>query len=202
MADHNTYVVTGWARFFVIWGRVLVGLCVLVIVLWLLSAIFSEDNQTGVDTNDALVSDKPIQLTEDTETNILPDVIEDQPDLKKDVNVEPQYQGVTDIDVLRVYFDIGSDVVPLAAINDLRPTVEYLMANKSTVAILSGYHDASGRTEINQRISKKRATAVRDFLVAEGVDIDRLILKKPQKSQGSGAPSEARRVEVEIATVR
>ena len=90
-------------------------------------------------------------------------------------------------------------MVPLAAINDLRPTVEYLIADKSTIAILSGYHDASGNTEINQKISKKRATAVRDFLVTEGVDIDRLILKKPQKSQGSGAPSEARRVEVEIA---
>jgi outer membrane protein OmpA-like peptidoglycan-associated protein len=65
--------------------------------------------------------------------------------------------------------------------------------------VISGFHDASGDAAVNSELSKKRAEAVRDALVAHGIASGRLDLEKPAVSTGgvAGDP-EGRRVEVAI----
>jgi K(+)-stimulated pyrophosphate-energized sodium pump len=63
-------------------------------------------------------------------------------------------------------------------------------------AVVSGYTDASGDPAMNEELAKQRAFAVRDALKAAGVAEDRIELKKPEQSTGSGDPAQARRVEV------
>jgi outer membrane protein OmpA-like peptidoglycan-associated protein len=64
--------------------------------------------------------------------------------------------------------------------------------------VLSGFHDASGDPARNAELAKERAKAVRTALVAAGVDVARVALRKPESTMGGGTPEEARRVEVRL----
>ena len=57
---------------------------------------------------------------------------------------------------------------------------------------------ATGNLEQNQQLAKQRAMNVRDALKAAGIAEDRIDLKKPEQTQGSGDNPEARRVEVRV----
>ena len=187
----------GWPDFFALWSKVLFALSVLVIILWVLSVILESDADEEIAAAEVIVEEKIEPILETKTSKPAPPA---QSKVSEQKAESDGYILISDIKVVHVYFAIGSDIVPLESVHDLRPVIDFLVTNKNSVAILSGYHDSSGNKEINQEISKKRAMAVRDFLVVEGVGLDRLILKKPQQSQGSGTAEEARRVEVAVAT--
>jgi outer membrane protein OmpA-like peptidoglycan-associated protein len=62
--------------------------------------------------------------------------------------------------------------------------------------VLSGFHDTSGSPEVNARVAKERAQAVRDELVAKGMPAERIKLQKPQIMVGGNDPALARRVDI------
>lgn len=62
--------------------------------------------------------------------------------------------------------------------------------------VLSGFHDTAGLPEVNARVAKERAQAVRDELVAKGMPIGRIKLQKPQVMVGGNDPALARRVDI------
>ena len=62
--------------------------------------------------------------------------------------------------------------------------------------MVSGFHDSTGNAQVNEEVSKQRALAVRDALTALGVAADKIELRKPEVTEGSGNNAEARRVEV------
>lgn len=65
--------------------------------------------------------------------------------------------------------------------------------------VVSGYTDSTGNAAANAELSKKRAFAVRDFLVAQGVKEENIELRKPENTTGAqGNGAEGRRVEVKI----
>ncbi len=67
-------------------------------------------------------------------------------------------------------------------------------------AIVSGFHDATGSAALNEELSKQRALAVRDALVALGVSEAQIELKKPEFMQATaGNNAQARRVEVVLS---
>ena len=113
----------------------------------------------------------------------------------------PAYSFDGSVDAARVYFAISSSDLPDDVSQVLSPIIEQLLSNAELVAVLSGYHDASGNIDFNQELAKSRAFAVRDYLATEGIDEARLVLEKPVESVGSGSAREARRVEVGIATL-
>ena len=51
---------------------------------------------------------------------------------------------------------------------DLRENIKLLKKNPKAQVRVAGYTSMSGTPEYNQRLSERRASAVRDFLVAEG----------------------------------
>ncbi len=102
------------------------------------------------------------------------------------------------IDVVKVYFDTGKADLPADAKGKLDASVAKLKADAKAKATISGYHDASGSLEQNQNLAKQRAEAVRDHLKAVGIVEERIVLVKPQLTQGSGDNAEARRVEVGV----
>jgi K(+)-stimulated pyrophosphate-energized sodium pump len=63
---------------------------------------------------------------------------------------------------------------------------------------VTGFADRTGNRAANLDLAKRRATAVRDALVAEGVPADRVRMKPPQDVTGSGSDTEARRVEIAV----
>jgi outer membrane protein OmpA-like peptidoglycan-associated protein len=96
--------------------------------------------------------------------------------------------------VVKFYFASGKAEVAAGANEALAEVVKAVAAGKKVS--VSGFHDASGDPVLNAALSKQRAFAVRDALVALGVAEDKIELIKPDDSLASGNASEARRVEV------
>jgi len=97
-----------------------------------------------------------------------------------------------------VFFDVAKTELPADAGTALAGVIAYLVANPTSMAVVSGYHDPTGDLATNEELAKNRALAVRGALVAGGVTAARIDLQKPVVSTGDGSLEGARRVEVTI----
>jgi outer membrane protein OmpA-like peptidoglycan-associated protein len=98
--------------------------------------------------------------------------------------------------VVKFYFATGKADVAAGGNEALAEVVKAVAAGK--MAVISGFHDATGDAATNAELAKQRAFAVRDALKALGVAEDKVELKKPEQLQGTGSNAEARRVEVAV----
>lgn len=96
---------------------------------------------------------------------------------------------------LAVYFEAGSARLDATALAGIRAYALAMKGDARSVDI-AGYVDRQGARPANVALARQRATAVRDALVAAGVDPARLNLAAPTDVIGSGTDAEARRVEV------
>jgi len=96
------------------------------------------------------------------------------------------------------YFEVDKFELPVAREGSLEAVVEYLKANPTAVASVSGYHDPTGDKAHNEELAKQRAQSVKDAMVAAGVPESQIDMVKPIETTGSGDMAEARRVEVAI----
>lgn len=99
--------------------------------------------------------------------------------------------------IVKFYFASGQSDVAAGANEALADVVSGVAAGKK--AIVSGFHDATGDAARNAELSKQRAFAVRDALLALGVAEDSIELRKPEEMQADGSNAEARRVEVVLS---
>jgi outer membrane protein OmpA-like peptidoglycan-associated protein len=98
----------------------------------------------------------------------------------------------------KLYF--ATDV---AAVSDegqgaLRAAIAAAKAHPASKLAVSGFHDKTGNADQNHELAKQRATTVRDALVAAGIDVARIDLRKPEVTEGGADDREARRVEVRV----
>lgn len=99
----------------------------------------------------------------------------------------------------KLTFEVGGTALPADAAATLADVQGKLaMAPAGARLVLSGFHDPSGDPAQNAELAKERAKAVRAALVAAGVDVARVALRKPESTTGGGTPEEARRVEVRL----
>jgi outer membrane protein OmpA-like peptidoglycan-associated protein len=98
----------------------------------------------------------------------------------------------------KVYFAVGAAKLNDADLGMVAKTMEALTASPKAIVLLSGFHDLSGDPARNAELAKQRAGAVRDALVAGGIAADRIRLRKPESTLGSGSPEEGRRVEIRV----
>lgn len=100
--------------------------------------------------------------------------------------------------ISKIHFDVGQAALPATAEGALTSAVETLGANAGKTLVLSGFHDPSGDPAKNAELAKARAKAVREALVARGVDAARIALRKPEQVSADGPAEEARRVEIRL----
>ena len=99
----------------------------------------------------------------------------------------------------KLTFEVGGAALPADATATLADVQAKLaQAPAGAKLVLSGFHDPSGDPAKNAELAKDRAKAVRTALVAAGVDVARVALRKPESTMGGGTPEEARRVEVRL----
>jgi len=98
----------------------------------------------------------------------------------------------------KIYFAVGSADLPGDAAATLAAIVAHAKANPNAKLAISGFHDPSGSQAVNEEVAKNRAKAVRDGLKNVGIAEERIELKKPQLTTGTGDAAEARRVEVSV----
>lgn len=77
--------------------------------------------------------------------------------------------------VQEVFFGFDSSSLP-GSVPDLRPFVSWAERNPVGKIVLDGNSDPIGSNEYNIRLSARRAEAVRDKLIAMGVDGDRIVI--------------------------
>ena len=86
--------------------------------------------------------------------------------------------------VLRgVHFDFDKAVIRSDSVPILREAATTLKENPSVKVIVEGYTDSRGTDEYNQRLSVRRANAVKDYLGKLGVAADRLTAQGKGESQ-------------------
>jgi cytochrome c oxidase subunit 2 len=96
----------------------------------------------------------------------------------------------------RVLFNTGISALPADAAKTLSPAIEAATRSAGIRLTVSGYHDKTGDPEKNAELAKERAIAVRDALVAAGVSLERVELRKPQLTEGGTDDTLARRVDI------
>jgi len=98
----------------------------------------------------------------------------------------------------KVYFESGEVLIDEPDRQTIAQLAQALQGIDGQVAV-TGYADRTGSPEQNLELAKDRATAVREVLVAEGVDEDQIVMSPPTFVTGSGEDAEARRVEITLA---
>ena len=100
------------------------------------------------------------------------------------------------VPVAKVFFVTGSADLPTDTGVTLAGIVAFAKAHPDAKLAVSGFHDPSGNQAANEEVSKNRAKAVSNALKEAGIAEERIELKKPEVTTGSGDSAEARRVEV------
>jgi K(+)-stimulated pyrophosphate-energized sodium pump len=98
--------------------------------------------------------------------------------------------------VVKFYFATAKADLAPGASDALAEVIKGVAEGKT--AVVSGFTDASGDPAMNEELAKQRAFAVRDALKTLGVADDRIELKKPESTTGTGGEAAARRVEVSL----
>jgi peptidoglycan-associated lipoprotein len=84
----------------------------------------------------------------------------------------PQYFSQTVGD--RVLFVVDQSTLTPEAQTTLRGQAQWLMTNSDYLALIEGHADEQGTSEYNVALGARRANAVREFLIAQGVPAARL----------------------------
>ena len=88
----------------------------------------------------------------------------------------PTLEGFVPTPELRaVHFDFNRFKVRAADARILDRNAEWLKANSTVMVAIDGGADQRGSVPYNQRLSERRARAVKDYLVARGVSADRIV---------------------------
>ena len=97
----------------------------------------------------------------------------------------------------RIYYAVGSPVPEGPSLATLAQAA-IAVKDQGIAVDITGYTDKTGDVAANEELAKKRALGVRDRLLAAGVPESKINMKPPFAitTTGSGADSEARRVEI------
>ena len=74
----------------------------------------------------------------------------------------------------RVFFGYNEDTLSPKAVTVLRSQAQWLEFYPSTIVVIGGHADERGTREYNLALGARRAEAVKDFLVSQGIDPNRV----------------------------
>jgi outer membrane protein OmpA-like peptidoglycan-associated protein len=82
---------------------------------------------------------------------------------------------VGSVSILRnIYFDFDLATFKTEAYPELNKLLTMMQQNSALSVEIGGHTDAYGTKEVNMRLSKRRAEAVKDYLVKKGIDARRI----------------------------
>jgi outer membrane protein OmpA-like peptidoglycan-associated protein len=96
-----------------------------------------------------------------------------------------------------VFFDKGKATLDAEASRLLKGFAPPIKEGPNPVDV-TGYAVRGGNRAANLAIANRRAAAVRDMLIAEGIAADRIRLQTPREVSGAGRERDARRVELTV----
>ncbi len=121
-----------------------------------------------------------------------------------DRNGCPQVEASQAPELVVVHFDLNSAELSEAAQAKLRTVASRMVERKYIVAVATGYTDTTGTAQYNLALSRKRAEAVKTYLIERGVRTANLIAKGVGEADPSASNDtkegreQNRRVEVRL----
>lgn len=73
-----------------------------------------------------------------------------------------------------IYFDFNASSLNAAAMDILNEQIVWLQSNPSAMIVIEGHCDERGTREYNLALGEKRANAVKDYMIAKGIDSARI----------------------------
>jgi membrane fusion protein (multidrug efflux system) len=142
----------------------------------------------GLATGDQVVVDGSLRLAPDMAVKVKPYV--PKPDsLEAAPATRPP--GAT----VSIHFAAGKATLDAEAIRLLKELVPAMKGGINPIDV-TGFADRTGNRDANVELAKRRAIAVREALLAEGLPADRVRLQAPREVTGAGSDRDARRVEI------
>jgi outer membrane protein OmpA-like peptidoglycan-associated protein len=115
----------------------------------------------------------------------LKDIVEDPVDYSSEVDTSSyaKFQGLPKAAAL-IHFDVNSDRIRPEAYPLLNQYARALKGGLAdAVLVIAGHTDNMGPEVYNWNLSRRRAQAVKDYLVSHGIAVDRLIVKAYGETQ-------------------
>lgn len=103
-------------------------------------------------------------------------IIKHSKEVVKTILIDTCFEKLTDDEIILngVNFDFDKSTLLPESYVVLDKVVDILNKNKNIQIEIRGYADATGTNEYNQKLSERRAVAVRDYLVSKGIASSRL----------------------------
>ena len=122
-------------------------------------------------------------------------VVEPKPVVKPEPKPEPVVEKVPEMPQVKVFFAASSSRLEPAEAEKLQPVADYLKKYGEKNVIISGYASTDGQKAYNQRLSNRRAKAVENWLIDNGIDASRI------KAEGKGEVDFGSRKDSRMAAV-
>ncbi|HUO96660.1 MAG TPA: OmpA family protein [Steroidobacteraceae bacterium] len=119
----------------------------------------------------------------DADHDGVPDYLDKCPGTPPGMKVDANGCEVEAIVLKGVNFDYNSAKLTPASDRILDEVVALIKLRPGATAVIGGHTDGRGKAAYNQRLSEQRASAVRDYLVAHGIDAKALTAKGYGKTQ-------------------
>lgn len=116
----------------------------------------------------------------------------DQEGLQRNILLTPIEVGAT-VNLENVLFDRGTATMLPGSEENLDEVVDFLKENPNISIEVSGHTDNQGRADLNLLLSQDRAKEVKAYIVANGVDAERII----EKGYGGSKPIASNAIEEE-----
>ncbi len=88
----------------------------------------------------------------------------------------PGSTSSTNAPAITIIFEKNESSLSIGQQAQLNKAVQELRMNTSLKALINGYADKTGDPELNARISRLRALAVKEYIVQQGITVNRLIV--------------------------
>lgn len=95
-----------------------------------------------------------------------------------------------------VYFANGSSLIPAKYFNTLDNVANEAQKDARVFISISGYASKSGKAAVNERLSRERSEAVRNYLIRKGVSPDRVSVESFGAAYSSSPTELDRRVDI------
>lgn len=174
----------------------------------LTQADLSADDATGIETLSGLpltvAVDGSDLVLNDTSRVVVADIESDNGVVHIiDVLLRPPTVNQV-LDLGDIEFEVGSDVITASGEAELARAVEFFAVNSNITATIEGHTDTDGSSLGNQELSERRATAVKNFLVENGLDGDRFTTEgfgetRPIIEDGVENKAASRRIEFVVS---
>lgn len=94
-----------------------------------------------------------------------------------DASIEKSTERVAKVDIPPVYYDSGKATVKAESIAVLNEVLDILKQFPEFYLVVDAHTDSVGSDETNLKLSKDRASEVKKYFVAKGIDVNRVVAR-------------------------